>query len=307
MKLLVIGPRQSAQAQSAEAKVREAMQAKIVERYMVYTPHQGEPKFQACMRILRDTTQEDFDTVSAQDPFFVGLVAWRVARRHGARFNVQVHTDLSAQGIVRRTVARLVLCHADSIRVVSDKIKKQVGKFGVKAPITILPLFVDLAPYTAVVRAPQPGVILWIGRFEDEKNPMLAIEVLKKIRGQGTGASLVMLGTGSLELLLRAAAKDLPVDFPGWQSPFPYLAKACVVLCTSKNESWGLSIVEALAAGVPVVAPDVGVAAEAGAIVVMRSDLASAVEHVLETKAGGRLAIQVPSKSEWVRQWLKSL
>jgi hypothetical protein len=48
-----------------------------------------------------------------------------------------------------------------------------------------------------------------------------------------------------------------------------------VVLGTlaSPGESWGASIVEALAE-VPGVAPDVGIAKEAGAIVVTRQDLA---------------------------------
>lgn len=64
--------------------------------------------------------------------------------------------------------------------------------------------------------------------------------------------------------------------------PAVFLETADVVLCTSLYESWGASIVEALAAGVPVVAPDVGVAKEAGATVVPRAQLAEAVVRVLE-------------------------
>lgn len=302
MKLLVIGPRQSKQAQSPEGRLRQALQAQTVERYVVYTPHAGESSVQAAIRILRETKREDFDMVSAQDPFFVGLLAWRVARRARARLNVQVHADLDAQGALRHVLAQLVLRHADSVRVVSHKIQTQVQRLGVRAPIVVLPLYVDLGRYKAVVRQPE-RMVLWVGRFEPEKDPLLAIDVIKKI----PGAKLVMLGQGSLERILKEKAKGMDVEFPGWQDPLPYLARAGAVLCTSVQESWGLSMVEALAAGVPVVAPDVGVAREAGAIVVPRGELARAVIEALTSGRRGELQISMPDREQWIRQWLATL
>lgn len=307
MKLLVIGPNQSNQAQSPEGQARQALQAAQVEGYAVLTPKAGESKVTALLRMWRQAALEDFDTVSAQDPFFVGVLAWRIARRARARLQVQVHADLEAQSLLRRMLARFVLHRADSVRVVSERIKKQVGECGVRVPIAVLPLYVDLEPYRRVARAPTPGLMLWIGRFEAEKDPLAAIEVLKKVQAQGTEASLIMLGAGSLEPVLRAAAKDLPVSFPGWQSALPYLAKASVVLCTSKQESWGLSIIEALAAEVPVVAPNVGVAREAGATVVERDHLAEAVASALASGTKGELRLSLLSQEEWVRAWRASL
>jgi glycosyltransferase involved in cell wall biosynthesis len=249
-----------------------------------------------------------FDVVSAQDPLWRGLFGWYVARKMCARFNVQVHMDLEPLSGVRRTLAALILGRADSIRVVSDKIKTQVGKFGAKAPVTVLPVFVELEKFKSVVREPHEGkVILWVGRFEPEKDPTLAIEVLKKVLAQGIDARLILLGAGSLEPVLRAAATNMPVDFPGWQSPALYLAKADVVLSTSKHESWGESMIEALAAGVPVVAPDVGVAKEAGATVVPRHELADAVVQVLTSAPRAQLQLTMPSREEWLEQWQKSL
>src|SRR3989344_3257308 len=46
-----------------------------------------------------------FDVVTAQDPFWRGLVGWFVARRMGAKLNIQVHTDLSVQYFFRRVLA----------------------------------------------------------------------------------------------------------------------------------------------------------------------------------------------------------
>jgi glycosyltransferase involved in cell wall biosynthesis len=118
---------------------------------------------------------------------------------------------------------------------------------------------------------------------------------------------LIILGKGSLETLLKSAAKGSNVEFPGWQDPSTYLPIADVVLSTSKHESWGASIVEALAAGVPVVAPDVGIAREAGAIVVPRTELAKAVVEALHSNARGVLALPLLTKDEWARAWVATL
>ena len=250
--------------------------------------------------------QGPFDVVTVQDPFWRGLFAKRVARMLGARFNVQVHTDLAAQPRVRRVLASMVLRKATSVRVVSETIKKQVLRLGVRAPITVLPVFVELERFKAIVPVPHAQkTILWVGRFEYEKDPLRALEIIQTI----PEATLVMLGSGSLEQKLRTVSGrlNLPVEFPGWHEPAGYLARADVVLSTSRHESWGQSIVEALAAGVPVVAPDVGIAREAGAVVVPRSDLGRAVAQVLASGTRGVLALSLPTKEAWAKEWAQSL
>ena len=150
-------------------------------------------------------------------------------------------------------------------------------------------------------------MILWVGRFEAEKNPLAAVEVLQKVRQAGVDAGLILLGAGSLEPQLRKAAEGLPVEFPGWQPSAEYLPFADVVLSTSLHESYGASIVEALAAGVPVVAPDVGVAREAGATIAVRQSLGQATIDTLSSGARGRLKLVLPSKEEWAAEWLHTL
>ncbi len=249
-----------------------------------------------------------FDVVTVQDPFWRGLVAWFVARRKGAKFNVQVHTDLSVQNTIRHVLAQVVLRRADSVRVVSEKIKQQVVAMGVRAHVTVLPVFVDVERFRTIERKPhETKKILWLGRFEEEKDPALAIEVLRDVRAKGIDATLVMLGTGSLRGTLLSLATGLPVEFPGWQDPLIYLAQADVVVCTSKHESYGASIIEALAAGVPVVAPDVGAAKEAGAVVVPRSKIAEKTAEILQKGGEGKLNLQTYSPDAWAVAWKKTL
>ncbi len=249
-----------------------------------------------------------FDVVTAQDPFFRGHLAGHLAWFFGARLNLQVHTDLSALPWLKRWWAGFNLRKADSIRVVSEKIKKQVEDFGVKEKITVLPIFIEVQNFRDVVRKEHEGKnILWIGRFEEEKNPLLSIEILKNVLNTIPDAKLTMLGAGTMQEEIIKRAMNLPVSIPGWQDPLPFLAMADVVLCTSLYESWGASMIEALAARVPVVAPDVGVAREAGAVVVLKVELARAVISVLKKEEKGVLKLNLPSATEWAIRWLQTL
>jgi glycosyltransferase involved in cell wall biosynthesis len=278
------------------ASPRFALQAAQVERLAVVYWGRGS--------LWPTLPQETFDVVTVQDPLLRGAFARHVATKIEARFNVQVHMDLHVLPWWKRALVQIILRRADSVRVVSEKIKKQVEQAGVRAPITVLPVFVDLEKFKHIVRQPhEQKTVLWIGRFEDEKDPLCALEIIKKI----PGAQLIILGRGNLEATLKEKATGLPVEFPGWQDPAAYLARADVVLCTSRHESWGASIVEALAAGVPVVAPDVGIAKEAGAIVVPRQSLAEAVMQALNTGASGKLQLPLLTQEEWARAWKESL
>lgn len=250
-----------------------------------------------------------FDVATVQDPFWRGLFAWYIARRNGISFNVQVHTDLQVQPFLKHMLAQMVLRHADGIRVVSEKLKRQVEVIGVHAPISVLPVFVDVSKFSSVTRKKHSYKnILWIGRFEEEKNPIEAIRILEKVMKTVPDVRMTMLGDGRLKENAIQEANNLPiVEILGYQNPVTYLGTADVVLCTSWHESFGVSIVEALAAGVPVVAPDVGVAREAGAIIATQAELAETVVEVLQTGASGHLQLHMLSAEEWTKLWKKTL
>ncbi|MDQ5955540.1 MAG: hypothetical protein QG621_543 [Patescibacteria group bacterium] len=251
-----------------------------------------------------------YDVITVQDPFWRGLFASRVAKRIGTQLNVQVHADISGQSLLKRLVAWVVLRRADTIRVVSEKIKKQVERTGTKAPITVLPVYVEISKVGAVVRRPhEHSTVLWVGRLEEEKNPLAALDIFKEVLKAKPDARLRMLGDGSLMEMVQARVRGVAaIELLGWQEDIvPFLETSDVLLCTSQHESWGASMVEALAAGVPVVAPDVGVAREAGAIVVEREKLAEAVVDVLEHHRAGTLFLHLPTAKEWALLWRESL
>ena len=219
------------------------------------------------------------DVVTVQDPFEAGLIGFCIALFFRVPLHVQVHTDLFASAFAqslfnrfRLVLARFVLKRATRIRVVSDRIRKGiVAKYHPRAPITVLPIFVDRETYMHA----QAGhliqkfthfrkKLLVVARLEKEKNVSLAIESFAQVAPKD--ACLIIVGDGSeRKTLEKRASKN--VFFEGQQTALPYYALADLVLVPSLYEGYGRTIVEALAAGKPVLATDVGVAREAGAMI----------------------------------------
>lgn len=304
MNVLSLGGDRNAVTANTETYRRVQMMSGHVSKLETYVW----PQVHSWWMVVRAALRLRPHVITTQDPFYRGLFAWKLARLTRAKLNVQVHADLGAQTWFRRLLGGFILRRAHTVRAVSDKVAAQVRETGTRAKVHTLPIYVDLDRFKRVTRVPHDrDIILWVGRFEKEKDPFEAVRILRQVRARGKDAALIMLGAGKLEKELRQAAHGLPVEFPGWKPPEDYLALADVVLSTSRAESWGASIIEALAARVPVVAPDVGIAKEAGATVVSRAELTSAIERVLEEKPEGRLNITFLDRDAWVEKWKETL
>ncbi len=157
-------------------------------------------------------------------------------------------------------------------------------KYNLSQPFDVLPIFIDVTRFRSLTRAPKSGNLLWVGRFASEKNPALALHAFAAARKAQHALHLTMLGDGPVMSELRLLAEHLEIGghvaFPGWQDPAVYLPTAELVLSTSAYEGYGMAIVEALAAGVPVLATDVGIAREAGATIA-EGDYTGALLHWL--------------------------
>src|SRR3989344_416840 len=224
------------------------------------------------------------DVVTAQDPFEAGLAGLFIARIFGAKLHLQVHTDFmspyfakeSFVNRVRVMLARLLLLHADAVRVVSERIKKSVHSIVRPSTlITVLPIFVEpIPPYDvlsgAMLKKKYPQFdfhIVMASRLSREKNIPLALEAMKEVVAEHPKTGLVIVGSGPEEEHLKKLVKKFNLEknvvFEGWQEGLdPYCHAANAFLLTSNYEGYGMVVVEALAAGCPVGMADVGVAGE---------------------------------------------
>lgn len=99
------------------------------------------------------------------------------------------------------------------------------------------------------------------GRLEEEKQQWVCLEALKILRSRSINATLTIYGQGSLKKELENKAKELCVseyvEFPGFVTDFPEKVKEYdIFILSSKYESFGNVLVEAMVKGVPVISTD---------------------------------------------------
>lgn len=173
--------------------------------------------------------------------------------------------------------------------------------------VHVVPLGVDLVQFAprrggAEQQLWGPGALrlVFSGRFWPEKAPMIALDTLAELRAEGLPAELVLIGDGPLAPALRrrAQADRLPVRMLGHVADryriAHVLAAADVCISPGARETFGLGILESMAAGTPVVVRNTGAAPElicpgAGLTATTPAEFAAAARRLV-TDPGARAA-----------------
>ena len=115
----------------------------------------------------------------------------------------------------------------------------------------------ELTPAAAGIPADVP-LVLAVGRLIEQKDHATLLEAFARVRRERADARLAILGWGRLEAATRARVQALglgeSVLLPGRVEPSAWLARADVFVHTSRWEGFGIVLLEAMLAGLPVVA-----------------------------------------------------
>ena len=164
---------------------------------------------------------------------------------------------------------------SDSIITLTESLRQDIAeKYHIsrKSRVTVLPLGLDLRAFADTQRhqgefrsrwriPPEAPLIGTIGRLLPVKNHALFLEAAALIHQQRPHAHFVLVGDGAMRSELEAHAKqlNLPVTFTGWQKDVASVySDLDVSVISSRNEGTPVPVIEALAAGCPVVATSVG-------------------------------------------------
>ncbi len=254
----------------------------------IYLPHLGRDisplrdlaTFGALYRLLRCERPDIVHTHTAKAGF-VGRLAAKLAgvpyifhTYHGHIFHsyfgaAKTHFYMALERFVGALSTRII--------AVSPSLQREIGQVYQIAPphkvATVTPGY-DLSALRALKRpsgafrarfgipetAPLVGIV---GRLVPIKHHALFLAAMANVARAMPEARFAIIGDGELREALEAQAAALgiaqAVIFTGWQDDLPsiYGALDCLVLC-SKNEGLPSAVIEALVAGVPVVATAVG-------------------------------------------------
>jgi glycosyltransferase involved in cell wall biosynthesis len=231
----------------------------------------------ALVRYLR---RERPDALLADKDKVNRLALWarrlaRVPTRVAVRLGINVSQNLATRDVLTRCVQklsmRLFYRWADAIVVPSEGVAADLAMLArlPRERISVLPNPVVtpelLARAKERVDDPwfsqgQPPVILGVGELSARKDFETLVRAFALVRRERP-CRLVIVGRGRQRDSLLALATDLGVTddvaLPGFvTNPYAYMHRAGVFVLSSRIEGFGNVLVEALAAGAPVVSTD---------------------------------------------------
>ncbi|MCE9622985.1 MAG: glycosyltransferase [Actinomycetia bacterium] len=222
------------------------------------------------------------DVIELSDKTTLAIAADRARRRGAAPVVLMSHERIDA--ILSQRVPkyfplaaaadlwnRRLASRVDAVVCASRFAAQEFERIGA-SNIEVMPLGADLVrwhPGARTGRQSYTATIVMVGRLSAEKHPMLGIETIRELCRRGVTSRLIVAGAGPMLGTLVAASRGLPVEFVGHISDRDRLvqlvADADVALAPCPFETFGLSALEAMAAGTPIVIPTAGALPELAA------------------------------------------
>ncbi|MDO8592360.1 MAG: glycosyltransferase family 4 protein [bacterium] len=166
----------------------------------------------------------------------------------------------------------LVFKKADLVVAISGYLKQRAQASGVKCEIEVVPNGVNMANYELRITnyelrkklgiGDKEKVVITVSRLVKKNGVEYLIEAMRYLP---ENVKLIIIGSGELELNLKSkianlklAGRVLMLGEIGNQSIPEYLSAADVFVRPSLSEGQGISFLEAMAAGVPIIGTPVG-------------------------------------------------
>ena len=250
-------------------------------------------------------------------------MASRITRRRGVPCVVSLHDELSAaklrhkwfrKRVYRNLILDRILRSADALHVLTRAERSRVAELGYDTPVFLSPNGIGLDTLDApaspdasdfLARHPRLAgkrVILFLGRLHPSKGTDVLARSFVRIAPRFPDTVLLVAGPDEvgprhgIERILRSAGLVDRVVITGMLTGADKLAAltlAELFVLPSRSEGMSVAVLEALAAGLPVVIseqynfPEVG---EAGAGFVVPRDEASFTEAIGALLSGGQVA-----------------
>ncbi len=246
-------------------------------------PEERFMKFRALRSVHRNLSQTAYDLIHIQTPFVAHYHGVRLARRWRIPAVLSYHTYFEGyvdyyypkipRSLRRDSVRRLSWqqCHGvDGVVVPSRAMAEILWSYGINQPVRVIPTGVRPEHFSGGKGAEfrkrhriseQRPILLYAGRIAPEKNIPLLFNALPHILEQMPDVLLMLVGDGPARSVLETLAQSRglagSICFLGYLERKEALkdayAAADLFVFPSRTETQGMVLIEALAAGLPVV------------------------------------------------------
>lgn len=219
-----------------------------------------------------------YDIITTQDAYFLGLLGVLLSRKHQCALEVQAH-GIEKDSFLRRNLARFVYKRAHVVRTVSSRLADILTlTYGVpKEKIVVVPIYVDVSRLGFDTEELSVKVdafrntcnntynICMVGRLVSVKNIGLALRAVLRLSKTYLDIHLHIVGEGGLRSSLERLVDTLGIrDFVTFHGQKAGTELGAIYSCcdsfihTADSEGYGMVLIEALHAGLPIVTTDVG-------------------------------------------------
>ncbi|MCQ4725893.1 glycosyltransferase family 4 protein [Anaerotignum faecicola] len=235
---------------------------------------------------LAKITKLKLDIIHTQTEFSLGMFGKTLSKVLGipmvhtyhTMYEDYVHYIVNGALItpnMAHSFSRLFCNFASNIVAPTEKVKDSLIEYGVTKPIHVIPTGINISKFrkgnypheeTVTLRnsmglGENDKIILVLGRIAKEKSIDTVIKAMPYVFEKEKKAKLLIVGDGPYRKNLEHLAKELKIEdkviFAGakpWDEIGRYYQLGNVFVSASISETQGLTFVEAMAAGLPVVA-----------------------------------------------------
>ncbi len=261
-----------------EPKVRRVPSFRYMSLPEVYVAVPGTPRTTWALRSL------ELDVIHVHSPLTVGMMAYITARAKRLPLVYTYHTSLTDYTHYMKVVGGTRPAYhaarwfsaatanlSDQVVVPSKKFKRLLESQNVHRPVHAIPNGIDIANFRTSTR---PGhyrlrlgleadapLLVFVGRIDPEKNIDFLMDAFERVAARFPNVHFALAGDGAARAGLEVKAASLSaakrVHFLGMmdRADLPALLHdSTMFLSASTTETQCLSMVEAIAAGLPVVA-----------------------------------------------------
>lgn len=232
---------------------------------------------------MKEIASLHLDVIHTQTEFTIGHIGRRMARYLNIPLIHTYHTiyedytgyfkipgNEKLKGIIRN-LSRQCCNRAKAVIVPSEKVKNLLERYGVERKIYVQPTGVNLEKFAqkdeqkiSELRekyhlTEKSPVLAYVGRVSEEKNISEIINYLPALLKENRDIKMLIVGDGPKRIALEQEVKELGltdvVIFTGmvpWENIQNYYALGKAFVCASTSETQGLTYLEALASGTPI-------------------------------------------------------
>ncbi len=165
---------------------------------------------------------------------------------------------------VLQSAIRYFFKKCDAVIALSDSRRRYFAGWGIGDKVHVVENGIDISPFAGMKKKYDPPTFLHIGEVSRRKGIYDLIEAAARVKKKGYDFHIDVVGPGELHAIQSEAAKQDVADVITLYGPkrgeekYPFFERASCFVLASYGEGLPIAILEALAAGLPIISTLVG-------------------------------------------------